>query len=55
MRLHELQAELRKVTENGRASSEIVVLDSEGYVHEIVTVHWDDESNCFYIRTEFEE
>lgn len=54
MRLHELIRELQDAASNGRASNEIVILDSEGYTHEIVTVHWDDESNCYYIRTEFE-
>ena len=55
MRLYELIGELQVTAENGRASNEILVLDSEGFVHEIVSVDWDDESNCYFIRTEFED
>lgn len=55
MRLFELIGELQTAAEPGHSSKHILVLDSEGFVHEIVSVDWDDESNCYFIRTEFED
>lgn len=38
----------------GKFDKKIEILDPDGFIHGIVTATWDDERDCFLIRTKYE-
>lgn len=52
MNLRELQ---QKLADNaiGRFDKPVEIIDTDAFVHEIVTAEWDDEGQRFLLRTRY--